>query len=138
MCGFDFTGTLEDTLKMSQQSVLLLHACACAHSPAGVDPRPEQRKEIATVVKKNSISWHSLTWPPSALPAVMATRTPGLYATSLNRAFILVSANPIAKNRGLYWEHVGAVTVVGQDAEAARSLESQLKILIRPMYSNPP
>lgn len=34
---------------MPQQSVLLLHACA--HNPTGVDPRPEQWKEIATVVK---------------------------------------------------------------------------------------
>lgn len=34
---------------MPQQSVLLLHACA--HNPTGVDPRPEQWKEIASVVK---------------------------------------------------------------------------------------
>jgi len=38
---------------MPQQSVLLLHACA--HNPTGVDPRPEQWKEIATVVKKNNL-----------------------------------------------------------------------------------
>nr|KAF6406826.1 glutamic-oxaloacetic transaminase 2 [Molossus molossus] len=52
-CGFDFTGAMEDISKMPQQSVLLLHACA--HNPTGVDPRPEQWKEIAAVVKKNNL-----------------------------------------------------------------------------------
>uniref|UniRef100_A0A287D6K8 Aspartate aminotransferase, mitochondrial n=1 Tax=Ictidomys tridecemlineatus TaxID=43179 RepID=A0A287D6K8_ICTTR len=52
-CGFDFTGAMEDILKMPEQSVLLLHACA--HNPTGVDPRPEQWKEIASVVKKKNL-----------------------------------------------------------------------------------
>uniref|UniRef100_A0A8C5L8X2 Aspartate aminotransferase, mitochondrial n=1 Tax=Jaculus jaculus TaxID=51337 RepID=A0A8C5L8X2_JACJA len=52
-CGFDFTGAMEDISKMPEQSVLLLHACA--HNPTGVDPRPEQWKEMATVVKKKNL-----------------------------------------------------------------------------------
>lgn len=43
-----------------------------------------------------------------------------------------------AKNFGLYGERVGAFSVVCKDAEEAARVESQLKILIRPMYSNPP
>uniref|UniRef100_A0A8C0Z653 Aspartate aminotransferase n=1 Tax=Canis lupus familiaris TaxID=9615 RepID=A0A8C0Z653_CANLF len=43
-----------------------------------------------------------------------------------------------AKNMGLYGERVGAFTVVCKDADEAKRVESQLKILIRPMYSNPP
>ena len=39
---------------------------------------------------------------------------------------------------GLYGERTGAFTVVCKDAEEAARVESQLKILIRPMYSNPP
>lgn len=35
-------------------------------------------------------------------------------------------------------ERVGAFTVICKDAEEAKRVESQLKILIRPMYSNPP
>lgn len=34
-----------------EQSVILLHACA--HNPTGVDPRPEQWKEISDIVKVN-------------------------------------------------------------------------------------
>lgn len=35
-------------------------------------------------------------------------------------------------------ERVGAFTVICKDADEAKRVESQLKILIRPMYSNPP
>lgn len=35
--------------KIPEQSVIMLHACA--HNPTGVDPRPEQWKEISDIVK---------------------------------------------------------------------------------------
>lgn len=35
-------------------------------------------------------------------------------------------------------ERVGAFTVVCNTSEEAKAVESQIKILIRPMYSNPP
>uniref|UniRef100_UPI000E55A91B aspartate aminotransferase, mitochondrial n=1 Tax=Urocitellus parryii TaxID=9999 RepID=UPI000E55A91B len=43
-----------------------------------------------------------------------------------------------AKNMGLYGERVGAFTIVCKDADEAKRVESQLKIVIRPLYSNPP
>ena len=43
-----------------------------------------------------------------------------------------------AKNMGLYGERAGAFTIVCADKEEAGRVMSQLKILIRPMYSNPP
>ena len=39
---------------------------------------------------------------------------------------------------GLYGERTGAFTVVAADADEAARVESQIKIIIRPMYSNPP
>jgi aspartate aminotransferase len=46
-------------------------------------------------------------------------------------------AQSFAKNMGLYGERVGAFTVVCNDTEEAARVESQAKIIIRPMYSNP-
>lgn len=43
-----------------------------------------------------------------------------------------------AKNMGLYGERIGAFTVTGKDKAEADRVMSQLKIIIRPMYSNPP
>jgi len=47
-------------------------------------------------------------------------------------------AQSFAKNFGLYGERIGALTFVCQNQQEAEILESQLKIIIRPMYSNPP
>ena len=44
----------------------------------------------------------------------------------------------ILLNLGLYGERVGAFTVVCQDKDEVERVMSQLKIIIRPMYSNPP
>ena len=50
----------------------------------------------------------------------------------------MVLSQSFAKNMGLYGERAGAFTVVGSSQEEAARIMSQLKIIIRPMYSNPP
>ncbi|CAN1218726.1 Aspartate aminotransferase 3, chloroplastic [Linum perenne] len=50
----------------------------------------------------------------------------------------LLLAQSYAKNMGLYGERVGALSIVCKDADVAGRVESQLKLVIRPMYSSPP
>src|SRR5690606_31584944 len=50
---------------------------------------------------------------------------------------ILVSTS-FSKSFSLYGERVGALSVVAKDAEEAKRVLSQLKIVIRTNYSNPP
>jgi aspartate aminotransferase len=47
-------------------------------------------------------------------------------------------AQSFAKNFGLYGERVGAFSLVCESAEEMKRVESQLKILVRAMFSNPP
>ncbi|KAI5640707.1 aminotransferase class I and II domain-containing protein [Phthorimaea operculella] len=47
-------------------------------------------------------------------------------------------AQSFAKNMGLYGERVGALTFLCGDEESAAKMMSQVKIMIRTMYSNPP
>jgi len=47
-------------------------------------------------------------------------------------------AQSFAKNMGLYGERVGAFSLTTKDPEEKARVDSQLKIVIRPMYSNPP
>jgi hypothetical protein len=47
-------------------------------------------------------------------------------------------AMSFAKNFGLYGERVGTLSAVCSSAEEADRVMSQLKILVRPLYSNPP
>lgn len=47
-------------------------------------------------------------------------------------------AQSYAKNMGLYGERAGAFSIISDSKDEAAKVLSQLKILIRPMYSNPP
>jgi aspartate aminotransferase len=41
-------------------------------------------------------------------------------------------------SQGLYGERAGAFSIVTESAEEKKRVDSQIKILVRPMYSNPP
>lgn len=47
-------------------------------------------------------------------------------------------AQSYAKNMGLYGERAGAFSIISDNKDEASKVLSQIKILIRPMYSNPP
>jgi aspartate aminotransferase, mitochondrial len=56
----------------------------------------------------------------------------------VNQGHPIALAQSFAKNFGLYGERVGAFSLVCESAEEKTRVESQLKILVRAMYSNPP
>ncbi|KAG5408716.1 hypothetical protein IGI04_005035 [Brassica rapa subsp. trilocularis] len=47
-------------------------------------------------------------------------------------------AQSYAKNMGLYGERVGALSIVCKSSDVASKVESQVKLVVRPMYSSPP
>ena len=49
----NFAGAMEDIKAIPEGSVILLHACA--HNPTGVDPTPEQWKEMSAVIKEKKL-----------------------------------------------------------------------------------
>lgn len=55
-----------------------------------------------------------------------------------NNGVDMVLAQSFAKNLGLYGERVGTSSVICQSPEAAKACLTQLKAVVRPMYSNPP
>merc|ERR1711997_1062667 len=56
----------------------------------------------------------------------------------VNAGLELILCQSYAKNMGLYGERVGAMSVVCATADDARRVRSQVQMVIRPMYSNPP
>nr|KAF6406828.1 glutamic-oxaloacetic transaminase 2 [Molossus molossus] len=118
-CGFDFTGAMEDISKMPQQSVLLLHACA--HNPTGVDPRPEQWKEIAAVVKKNNLfAFFDMAYQGFA--SGDGNKDAWAVRHFIEQGIDVCLCQSYAKNMGLYGERVGAFTVVCKDADEAKKV----------------
>ncbi|GMR53384.1 hypothetical protein PMAYCL1PPCAC_23579 [Pristionchus mayeri] len=134
-CGFDEKGALEDIAQIPKGSIILLHACA--HNPTGVDPTREQWKKISEVVKKQGLFvFFDMAYQGFASGDVDGDAFAVRYFIEQGHKICL--AQSFAKNMGLYGERVGAFTMVCGDAEEAGRVASQIKILIRPMYSNPP
>ncbi|OEL22456.1 Aspartate aminotransferase, cytoplasmic [Dichanthelium oligosanthes] len=133
--GLDFKGLLEDLSSAPLGSIVLLHACA--HNPTGVDPTIDQWEQIRQLMRSKSL----LPFFDSAYQG-FASGNLDKDAQSV-RMFVadggeLLMAQSYAKNMGLYGERVGALSIVCGSADVAVRVESQLKLVIRPMYSNPP
>lgn len=131
----DFAGLMDDIKSMPAGSIVLLHACA--HNPTGMDPTMEQWKEMSETIKKHDL----LPFFDCAYQG-FASGDPIKDAAAV-RMFVedghLISmVQSFSKNFGLYGQRIGALSVVGRDEEEAKRVVSQMKMVIRPMYSNPP
>ncbi|CAN6847434.1 unnamed protein product [Brassica oleracea] len=122
--GLNFQGLLEDIGDAPPGSIVLLHACA--HNPTGVDPTLEQWEQIRKLMRSKGL----MSFFDSAYQG-FASGSLDTYAKPI-RMFVVdggecLVAESYAKNMGLY----------GERRDMGR-VESQLKLVIRPMYSNPP
>lgn len=133
--GLDFDGMISDLKSAPNGSLILLHACA--HNPTGIDPTPEQWRQISTVIKEKS---HYPFFDMAYQGFASGDTDKDAYPVRLfiEEGHGLVLAQSFAKNMGLYGERVGAFSVVCSSAEEKKRVDSQLKILVRPLYSNPP
>jgi aspartate aminotransferase len=131
----DFDGLLDDISSAPRGSIFLFHACA--HNPTGVDPTADQWRKLskAVLVKDHHVlmdcAYQGFT---SGDPEVDAFSI----RTFLADGHSLLLAQSFAKNFGLYGERVGTLSVVCRDKSEAERVLSQLKLIVRPMYSSPP
>lgn len=133
--GLDYEGLIADLSQAQEGSVVLLHACA--HNPTGVDPTPDQWQGILRVVQKRRL----LPFFDSAYQGFASgdlDRDAAAVRLFADAGLELLLAQSYAKNMGLYGERVGALTVVSKDPGSVKRVESQLKQVIRAMYSSPP
>jgi len=134
-CAVDFEGMKQDIANASDGSVFMLHACA--HNPTGCDPSRAQWDELSSLMKaKNHIVFFDCAYQG------FASGDSETDAYSI-RKFVsdghnIILAQSFAKNFGLYGERVGTLSVVCSSSEEMERVSSQLKLLVRPMYSNPP
>ena len=115
-------------------SVVVLHACC--HNPTGCDLTVAQWEQVATQCKSAGLVpfidmayqgfGKGIAEDGAAVRVFMAQSMPFLVSTSFSKSF------------SLYGERVGALSVVCASAEEASRVLSQLKIVIRANYSNPP
>ncbi|KAJ7965980.1 Aspartate aminotransferase [Quillaja saponaria] len=133
--GLDFQGLLEDLGAAPSGAIVLIHACA--HNPTGVDPTPQQWEQIRQLIRSKALlPFFDSAYQGFASGSLDAdAQAVRLFAADGDE---LLVAQSYAKNMGLYAERIGALSIVCKTADVASKVESQLKLVIRPMYSSPP
>lgn len=130
----DFAAVMRDLAKVQAGDVVLLHGCC--HNPTGIDPTPEEWEAIAQLGADKG--WLALfDFAYQGFAQGLDDDAAGLRAFAAKNAEFLV-ASSFSKNFGLYNERVGAFTLVAADSAAAGVAFSQVKAIVRTMYSNPP
>ncbi|KAI9775829.1 MAG: aspartate transaminase aat1 [Geoglossum umbratile] len=133
--GLDFEGMIADIQAAPKGSIFLLHACA--HNPTGIDPTESQWREISKAVRGGE---HYAFFDMAYQGFASGDTDKDAFAVRhfIDEGHNVTVAQSFAKNMGLYGERVGSFSIVCASAEEKKRVESQLKILVRPMYSNPP
>lgn len=133
--GINMTKLLADLNTFPNKSIILLHACA--HNPTGADPTHEQWMQIREVMqRKQHIAFFDMAYQGFASGDTV--KDAFALRHFVDQGVPVLLAQSFAKNFGLYGERIGCFSVVAESTEEANKVLSQLKILARPMYSNPP
>ncbi|WP_423600522.1 amino acid aminotransferase [Roseateles sp. MS654] len=132
--GINVDGMLAALHAASAGTVVVLHACC--HNPTGYDLTPAQWAQVVEAVKaKGLVAFLDMAYQGfgegiaedgAVIQQFLAAGLDFFVSTSFSKSF------------SLYGERVGALSVVCASAEEATKVLSQLKIVIRTNYSNPP
>ncbi|MDB5914087.1 MAG: aspC [Ramlibacter sp.] len=132
--GINFDGMLTALGTAPAGSIVVLHACC--HNPTGYDLSSAQWDQVvATVKARKLVAFLDMAYQGFGQGIEEDGLAVRKFVASGDDFFVSTS---FSKSLSLYGERVGALSVFCQDkGEAARVL-SQLKIVIRTNYSNPP
>ena len=132
--GVNFDAMLASLNAAPVGTIVVLHACC--HNPTGYDITPAQWDQVVAVVKTRGLTafldmayqgfGHGIQEDGAVIQKFVAAGLTFFVSTSFSKSF------------SLYGERVGALSVLCQDKDEAARVLSQLKIMIRTNYSNPP
>ncbi|HDS0923778.1 TPA: aspartate/tyrosine/aromatic aminotransferase [Stenotrophomonas maltophilia] len=132
--GVDFAGMLADLDKLQPGTVVLLHACC--HNPTGADLTVAQWKQVAELLKERQLfPFIDMAYQGFDKGIDEDGAAVRIIAEAGIDSFVV--ANSYSKSFSLYGERVGALSVVAPDANAAKAVQSQVKRIIRTIYSSP-
>jgi aromatic-amino-acid transaminase len=130
----NFEGMLADLNAAAAGTVVVLHACC--HNPTGYDITAAQWDQVIAAVKaKNLVAFLDMAYQGFGHGIAEDGAVIGKFVAAGLNIFVSTS---FSKSFSLYGERVGALSVVATDKEEAARVLSQLKIVIRTNYSNPP
>lgn len=132
--GVDFPAMLADLQKLQPGTVVLLHACC--HNPTGADLTVEQWKQVAEVLKEQQLfPFIDMAYQGFDKGIEQDGAAVRIIAEAGIDSFVV--ANSYSKSFSLYGERVGALSIVAPNATEAKAVQSQIKRIIRTIYSSP-
>lgn len=132
--GLDFDGMLTALGTAEAGTVVVLHACC--HNPTGYDLAPAQWDQVIDVIKRRKlVPFLDMAYQGFGAGIAEDGAVIGKFVASGEDFFVSTS---FSKSFSLYGERVGGLSVLCANKEEAARVLSQLKIVIRTNYSNPP
>lgn len=132
--GVNFEGMLAALNAAPAGTIVVLHACC--HNPTGYDITPAQWDQVVAAVKaKNLTPFLDMAYQGFGNGIQEDGAVIGKFVAAGLNFFVATS---FSKSFSLYGERVGALSVLCADKDEAARVLSQLKIMIRTNYSNPP
>ncbi|ROQ41897.1 aromatic amino acid aminotransferase [Stenotrophomonas maltophilia] len=132
--GVDFPAMLADLQKLQPGTVVLLHACC--HNPTGADLTVDQWKQVAEVLKEQQLfPFIDMAYQGFDKGIEQDGAAVRIIAEAGIDSFVV--ANSYSKSFSLYGERVGALSIVAPNATEAKAVQSQIKRIIRTIYSSP-
>ena len=132
--GIDFGAMCAALQAAPAGTIVVLHACC--HNPTGYDLSAAQWSEVVALVKaRGLVAFLDMAYQGFGVGLAEDGAAVALFVASGLDFFVSTS---FSKSFSLYGERVGALSVVCAGAEDASRVLSQLKIVIRTNYSNPP
>ena len=132
--GIDFEGMLADLASAAPGSIAVLHACC--HNPTGYDISAAQWDQVVAMCKSRGLL-PFLDMAYQGFGFGLAEDGAAVQKfTAAGLSFFVASS--FSKSFSLYGERVGALSVLCDNQDEAARVLSQLKVVIRTNYSNPP
>ncbi|MFM9269132.1 aromatic amino acid transaminase [Halomonas elongata] len=130
----DFDGMLAALKEIPEGDVVLLHACC--HNPTGFDLSRDQWSQVLEVVKQRKLlPLVDFAYQGFGEGLDEDAYGPRLLAENLDEVIITSSCS---KNFGIYCERTGCLIMVAKNSEQMENVRSQVAIVARENYSNPP
>lgn len=130
----DAAGMLADLRIAERGTIVVLHACC--HNPTGYDLDEEQWGEVIEVVEERElVAFLDMAYQGFSRGLEEDAQVVRRFAEA---GLQFVCATSFSKSFALYGERDGALSITCADADEAKRVLSQLKPVVRTLYSNPP
>ncbi len=132
--GINLDGMLTALNTAAAGTIVVLHACC--HNPTGYDLTPAQWAQVVSAVKaRGLVAFLDMAYQGFGDGIA---EDGAVIAQFLDAGLDFFVATSFSKSFSLYGERVGALSVVCASKDEMTRVLSQLKIVIRTNYSNPP